>query len=139
MPRRVSGTSGKKGKEMTRNLQSPGVTKVPELEVLSADTRFSAMLRDSISEGMSRVIGVGGTQAMLYYLDLPSLDNPEKFHEKLTEIFGSGTAALERAILEQLYQTVDVSASPMNDDGFVNQVELAKRRFDEAARRDGRR
>jgi hypothetical protein len=124
---------------MTRNLQSPGVTKVPELEVLSADTRFSAMLRDSISEGMSRVIGVGGTQAMLYYLDLPSLDNPEKFHEKLTEIFGSGTAALERAILEQLYQTVDVSASPMNDDGFVNQVELAKRRFDEAARRDGRR
>jgi len=125
---------------MTRNFQSLGITKAPELEVLSEDTRFSAMLRDSISEGMSRVIGVGGTQAMLYYLDLPSFDSPEKFHEKLTEIFGSGTAALERAILQQLYQMVDVGSSPTNeDDGFVNQVELAKQRFDETARRDGRR
>jgi len=129
----------KQEKEMTRNLQSLDVTKEPMLEVLSADSRFSVVLRDSISEGMSRVIGVGGTQAMLYYLGLPSLDNPEKFHEKLTEIFGSGTAALERAILQQLHQAVGVSSTPMNDHDFVNQVELARRSFDETAIRKGRR
>jgi hypothetical protein len=122
---------------MTRNFESLGVTKVPGLEVLSADTRFSAVLRDSMSEGTS---GVGvGTQAIPYCLDLPSFDNPEKFHEKLTEIFGSGTAALERTILQQLQQAVCVSSAPTNDNHFVNQVELAKRKFDETARRDSRR
>jgi hypothetical protein len=138
IPRRIGGANGKTGKEMTRNLQSLSVTKAPELDVVSADTRFSAVLRDSISEGMSMVIGVDGTQAMLYYLGLPSLDNPEEFHEKLTGIFGSGTAALERAILQRLHQAVGVSSTPMNDHDFVNQVELARRSFDETAKgRDG--
>jgi hypothetical protein len=138
MPRRVSGANGKKGKAMTRNLQSLSVTKAPVLDVLSADKHFSALLRDSISEGMSRVIGVDGTQAMLYYIGLPSLDDPEKFHGKLAEIFGSGTAALERAILQQLHQAVGVSSTPMNDHDFVNQVELAKQSFGETAIRKGR-
>jgi hypothetical protein len=115
------------------------MTKSPELEVLSAETRFSAVLRDSISEGMNRVIGVDGTQAMLYYLDLPSFDSPEKFHERLTEIFGFGTAAVERVILQRLYEMVGISPAPMNDGDFVSQVELAKQRFDEASIRMGRR
>jgi hypothetical protein len=114
------------------------MTKAPGL-ALSADSRFSTVLRDSISEGMSRVIGVGGTEAMLYYLDLPSLESPEKFHERLTGIFGVGTAALERVILQQLYEAVGVSPASVNDGDFVNQVEVAKRRFDETAIQTGRR
>jgi hypothetical protein len=120
---------------MTRNFQSLGITEAPELEVLSAGTRFSAVLRDSISAGMSRVIGVEGTQAMLYYIDLPGLDIPEKFHERLKEIFGSGTGALERFILEELYQMTGVSPASVNEGDFVNQVELAKQMFDETTRK----
>jgi hypothetical protein len=123
---------------MTRNLQSLDTTKAPGL-ALSADARFSALLRDSVSDGMSRVIGVGGTQAMLYYLDLPSLDSPEKFHERLTGIFGFGTAALERVILQQLFEAVGVSPASVSDGDFVSQVEVAKRRFDETTIHAGRR
>jgi hypothetical protein len=124
---------------MTRNLQSLDTTKAPELEVLSADTRFSAVLRDSISEGMSRVIGVGGTRAMLYYLDLPSLDSPEKFHERLTELFGLGTAALERVMIQQLNLTVGIGPAPVIEGNFVDQVELARLSFYETEGRKGRR
>jgi hypothetical protein len=123
---------------MTRNFQSLGITEAPELEVLSAGTRFAAVLRDSISAGMSRVIGVEGTQSMLYYIDLPGSDNPEKFHERLKEIFGSGTAALERVILQELYQMTGVSHASVNEGDFVNKVELARRMFEEAAARKGR-
>jgi len=113
--------------------------KAPELEAPSGDTRFSTVLRDSISEGMKTILGAGGTQAIFFHLDLPSFDNPTKFHEKLKEIFGFGTASLERVILQQLHQAMGVSPASMKDDDFVNQVELAKRRFDETARLERRR
>jgi hypothetical protein len=103
---------------------------VPQVQKVSLETDFDAILRDSISEGMKRVLGAGGTQAILYHLNLPSLDNPKKFHEKLSAIFGVGTPSLERVILQQLHQTMGVQPSSAKDDDFVNQVELARRRFD---------
>jgi hypothetical protein len=123
---------------MALDFQPLGVMKVPELAP-SADARFYAVLRDSISDGMKRVLGAEGTRAILYHLDLPSFDDPKKFHERLTEIFGFGTAALENVILQQLHQSMGVIPALAKDDDFVNQVELAKRRFDETARRDARR
>jgi len=105
-----------------------------DVEDPSAETDFSVMLRASIVEGMKGVLGVGGTQAILYHLNLPSFDNPRKFHEKLSTIFGIGTAALERVILQQLHQTMGVRPSSTTDDDFVNQVELARRRFDATAK-----
>jgi hypothetical protein len=111
---------------------------LPELEILSTGTDFSAVLRNSIDEGMKRVLGAGGTQAILYHLNLPSFDNPRKFHEKLSAIFGDGTASLERVILQHLHQTMGVRPASAKDDDFVNQVELARRKFDATMRRDRR-
>lgn len=122
------------GSKMAGSIQSLGVVNVPEFQVLSAEKEFAAILRDSISQGMNRVLGAGGTQAILYHLDLPSFDNPKKFHEKLTAIFGVGTASLERVILQQLHQTMGVRPASSKDDDFVNQVELARRKFETAAR-----
>jgi len=124
---------------MARDLETFGVMKAPELEAPSTGASFYAVLRDSISDGMTRVLGVEGTQATLYHLDLPSFDDPKKFHEKLTEIFGFGTASLERVILQQLHQSTGVIPALVTSDDFVNQVELARRSFDAKARRDGRR
>jgi len=121
---------------MARNFQPLGVVKAPELDAPSADARFCAVLRDSISDGMNRVLGAEGTRAILYHLDLPSFDDPKRFHERLTEIFGFGTASLERVILQQLHQSMGVVPAFVKNDDFVNQVELAKRRFDET---EGRR
>jgi len=124
---------------MAPNFQPLGVMTAPELEGPSADARFYAVLRDSISEGMKRVLGAEGTRATLYHLDLPSFDNPKEFHQRLKEIFGFGTASLERVILQQLHQSMGVIPALVKDDDFVNQVELAKRRFDQTEGREGRR
>ena len=117
---------------MTENLQSLSVATVPE-KALSTE-EFAMVLSDSISRGMIKVLGAGGTQAILYHLDLPSFDNPKKFHEKLTSIFGVGTASLERVILQQLHEAMGVRPASSKDDDFVNQVELAERKFETAAR-----
>ena len=123
---------------MAQNLQPFGV-KVPGLEGPSADASFYAVLRDSISRGMNKVLGTEGTRAIFYHLNLPSFDNPRRFHERLTEIFGFGTPSLERVIIQQLHQSMGVIPAPAENDDFVNQVELAKLRFDETERRERRR
>ena len=123
---------------MAQNLQPLGV-KVPGLEGPSADASFYAVLRESISGGMNKVLGAEGTRAILYHLNLPSFDNPKRFHERLTEIFGFGTASLERVIIQQLHQSMGVIPAMAENEDFVNQVELAKRRFDETEGREGRR
>ncbi len=130
--------TAKAGPELSRNFPSLGDVSMAEFQVLSADTGFSAILRDSISEGMKRVLGAGGTQAIFYHLNLPSFDNPKKFHEKLSAIFGVGTASLERVILQQLHQTMGVRPASTKDDDFVNQVELARRRYDSMAKLERR-
>jgi len=111
-----------------------------ELGAPPADARFHAVLRESIWDGMVRVLGVEGTQAILYHLDLPSLDDPKKFHERLTEIFGFGTASLEAVILQRLHEKTGVTPAMKKDGDFVTQVELARRSFSDAnVSRDGRR
>jgi len=110
---------------LTQNFQPLGVLKV---EAPFADA-FHEVLRDSISDGMRRVLGAEGTQATLHHLDLPSFDDPRKFHERLSEIFGLGTASLERVIIQQLHRATGVSSALAGDGDFVEQVELAKRSF----------
>ncbi len=120
---------------MSRNFLALGVAKVPEPGAPSTEA-FYAVLRDSILDGMNVVLGAEGTRATLFHLDLPSFYDPKEFHERLTEIFGFGTASLERVIIQQLHQAMGVSPAFAKDDDFVSQVELAKRRFDET---EGRR
>ena len=124
---------------MSRNLLALGVAKVPEPGAPSTEA-FYAVLRDSILDGMIKVLGAEGTRAILFHLDLPSFYNPKEFHERLTEIFGFGTASLERIIIQQLHRAMGVSPAFAKDDDFVCQVELARRRFDDAeGRRQGAR
>lgn len=104
---------------------------MPELTV-SKEADFQTMLTESISEGMMRVLGIGGTQAILYHLDLPNFDNPKRFHDRLSAIFGVGTASLERVILQQLHQTMGVRPASSKEDDFVSQVEVARRFFSTA-------
>ena len=109
-----------------------------EFRLPSTDAGFSAVLQNSVAEGMKRVLGDGGTQAILYHIHLSNFDNPKEFHERLFTIFGVGTASLERVILEQLHQSMGVRPAPAKDDDFVRQVQLARRYFDATARRDRR-
>ncbi len=113
---------------MAQNFQPLGVLRVERLEAPYADA-FYGVLRDSIADGMNMVLGAEGTQAILYHLDLPGFDDPRRFHERLTEIFGFGTASLERVIIQQLHRATGVSSALARGGDFLEQVELAKRSF----------
>ncbi|MDA4132131.1 MAG: hypothetical protein OK454_03275, partial [Thaumarchaeota archaeon] len=58
-----------------------------------------------------------------------SFDDPKVFHERLTQIFGFGTASLERVIIQQLHRATGVSSALARDGDFIEQVELAKQSF----------
>jgi len=103
---------------------------LPNLEILSKEMGFAAILRDSISEGMTKVLGAGGTQAILYHLDLHEVDDPKKIHDKLFAILGPGTVALERVIVQSLHQSLALCPASGTDGDFAKQVELARQSFD---------
>jgi hypothetical protein len=133
----VAGTANA-WQQMPAGLGEPGDVIMNRLEILSVSTDFSAILGDSITDGMKRVMGAGGTEAILFHLDLAGFDDAGKFHEKLSEIFGSGTEALERVILKELHQKARVPPASTSDVDFVNQVELARKGFEATIGREGR-
>jgi hypothetical protein len=122
---------------MVESIQNIGGSGTSELDAHPAGD-FDTMFEEAVSAGMQKVLGNGGTQAILFHLDLPSLDNPKKFHEKLDAIFGMGTPSLERVIIQQLHQSMGFQPASTKSGGFVDQVELARRSF-LTARRDRRR
>jgi len=111
--------------------QRPGDESISKTATQGADD-FESILSTSIAEGMMRVLGPGGAQAIFFHLDMSKFDDPARFHEKLTTIFGVGTGSLERVILQHLHQTMGIQPAFQKDDGFVAQVERAKKHFDRA-------
>ena len=111
--------------------QHPGEDGISKTATQGEDD-FESILSTSITEGMRRVLGPGGAQAIFYHLDMSKFDDPAMFHEKLTTIFGVGAQSLERVIVQHLHQTVGIQPAFQKDDGFVAQVERAKRHFDKA-------
>lgn len=114
---------------MISNLSNSGDV-MSELEALSRSWEFSAIVRVSIAEGLKSALGDEGAQAIIFHLGLPSLDNPRMFHEKLSAIFGFGTASLERVVLQYLYQNMGFQPASTNEGDFVSRVELARRSFE---------
>jgi len=121
---------------MTSNLPNSTDVIMSELEALSKSWEFSAILRGSIAEGMKSVLGDDGAQAIIFHLGLPNLDDPRKFHEKLSTIFGFGTMSLERVILQHLYQNMGFQPASMDEGDFVSRVELARRSYETSSKRD---
>jgi hypothetical protein len=104
-----------------------------EIQILSKNGDFDEILRDSIPEGMKIVLGENGTQAILYHIDIEEVESPEKFHDRLFEVFGVGTLPLERIIVGQLRQNVGLKPASSKDMDFSKQVELARRSFSASA------
>ena len=100
------------------------------LEDLALQTDFSAVLKDAIISGMNAVFGAGGARTILFHLEMPNLDDPKVFHDKVSAIFGPGTLSLETVILQGLFQRVGVPPKPQKDNSFLEYVMLAKRQFD---------
>jgi hypothetical protein len=121
---------------MIESQTHPAKVKSVKIRSLHDERSFGIVLRDSIKEGMVKVLGAGGAQAMFYYLGLPDLDSPTRFHERLESVFGSGAPSLERVILEEIYQKIGAIPS-MQDDDFVGQIERARRHYETAGQTEG--
>jgi len=122
------------GQETTGDLRKLGVATIPQVEPAPERTIFDDIFRASIEAGMTKILGAGGAKATLYHLNLSSLESPNRFHDKLTAIFGVGAPSLERVILQQLNLALGVGPASSKDD-FVSQVERARTSFDAMAKR----
>ncbi len=88
--------------------------------------QFFSILRQSIMDGMKKVLGESGLQSTFYYLDLVEVfHRPAEFHKKLYSIFGKGSLALERTILTELYRRVNVPFKERKGYEFADYVDLA--------------
>jgi hypothetical protein len=97
---------------------------------------FSPVFEGAVAQGLKAVLGDGGAQAILFHLDMSNFDDAKTFHERLSGLFGIGTPALEQVILQELFRKIDAQLVPSNEAGFVEQVELAKKRFDSKTRKE---
>lgn len=111
-----------------QRLELRGESRLPTSETGDFDEVF----HQSVSRGMMTVLGAGGAQAIFFHLGLPNFGDPKKFHERLTTIFGVGTASLEHVILQHLHQAIGVRPSGSTNEDFVKQVERVKHRYKEA-------
>jgi len=109
-------------------LRKHGEYELQELGTARSKPEFEDLLSDAISQGMQKVLGAGGTQAIMYHLHLPDFGNPKRFHERLSAIFGPGTESLERVILQNLHESMRVRPASGGSD-FVAQVEAARKWF----------
>ena len=94
------------------------------------DGEFFLILKQSIVDGMKKVLGEDGVQSTFYYLDLVAVfQRPAEFHKKLHSMFGTGSLTLEKTILIELYQTVNVQFKERKGYEFADYVDLAGRAF----------
>jgi hypothetical protein len=94
------------------------------------DREFFLILKQSIVDGMKTVLGESGFQSTSYYLDLVAVfERPAQLHKKLYSLFGVGTLTLERTILTELYQRVNVPFKERKGYKFADYVYLGGRAF----------
>jgi len=67
---------------------------------------------------------------------MSNFDDAKTFNERLSGLFGVGTPALEQVILQELFRKIDPQLVPSSEAGFVEQVELARKRFDSKTRKE---
>ncbi len=89
---------------------------------------FQAVLRDSILEGMTNVLGETGMRAVLFHLESSQQpwDSPEQFHDNLCAIFKDGAAVLEKIMVKELFQRCGLTYPPTKDFDFQRYVDLAR-------------
>jgi hypothetical protein len=74
---------------------------------------FDVLLMESVSEGLTEVLGEASAKCVTFYLD-PHLAvaDPNNYARSLLGLFGTATKAVLDAVLVRLYQKTGVAMSP---------------------------
>jgi hypothetical protein len=79
----------------------------------AASQSFDVLLMESVSEGLTEVLGEASAKCVTFYLD-PHLAvaDPNNYARSLLGLFGMATKAVLDAVLVRLYQKTGVAMSP---------------------------
>jgi hypothetical protein len=74
---------------------------------------FDILLMESVSEGLTEVLGEASAKCVTFYLD-PHLAvaDPNNYARSLLGLFGTATKAVLDAVLVRLYQKTGATVSP---------------------------
>ena len=93
------------------------------------DPEFFLILRESIVSAWKKVIGESA-QSIFHFLELVSdVQKPEEFHKKLYSIFGQGSLSLEKIIVLELFQRLNVPFKDSKGASYAESVSAACRVF----------
>jgi hypothetical protein len=94
------------------------------------NVKFSDILRACVETGLRNVLGEGSMHSVLFYLQLDQLEqNPRELHNKLYSIFKDGAVILEKVVVKELYQRLDMLYVEREAFDFEEYVKSAERMF----------
>ncbi|MBI2184276.1 MAG: hypothetical protein HYU39_04870 [Thaumarchaeota archaeon] len=94
---------------------------------MEASSTPNKAYEESILEGMNNTLGKGGTQALLFHLQLIQYaNNPRQFHNNLYSILGPGAITLEKVIVKELFNRLNMRYDDRNDFDFEKHMDLAR-------------
>src|SRR5579875_570988 len=93
------------------------------------DPEFFLILRESVVTSWKKVLGENA-QSTFYFLELVSyVQKPVEFDKKLYSIFGQGSLALEKVIIADLFQRLNVPLKELKRNSYADYVFLECRTF----------
>ena len=91
---------------------------------------FEALVENSVSEILSRVLGETVWKSISFYFDMKSLTkDPEHLPDVLGRLFGAHGAVLEKVIVEDVLAKVGVAPDTRKSYDFRAFIRVAKARF----------
>ncbi len=98
---------------------------------MSSSTRvrveFDERLMSCIINSVTDVLGAFGGHALVYHIPIDTIKtDPDKFHQKLKTLLGTGASTIEYLVAKELYRRMGFMFSQEEDFDFVRCVEKAK-------------
>jgi hypothetical protein len=97
---------------------------------------FEALVENSVSGVLSRVLGETVWKSISFYFDMKSLSkDPDRLPEVLSRLFGAHGSVLEKVIADDVLRTVGVVQDAARGYDFRAFIRVAKARFMSSATR----
>jgi hypothetical protein len=87
---------------------------------------FLLILHESVTVGLTEVLGSPGARAALFHLALERTADGAEVHEGLVGLFGAGAESLESSVLRVLFTRVGSESTPDGTASFVSSVSEAE-------------
>lgn len=105
-------------------------------EKLGWEEEFEGLMVIAIDEGLKSIVGEASTKVIYYQLEKifqigmnELIKNSEKLTEGLEKIFGYGARILETAILQKLYEKLNLNFKEKESCKFKDYIEEAKKYY----------